>query len=325
MDHAIEAEDSRSDAGDSGYSDTLVSTESLRTSVYAYEEENGRTYHAYHAGKYHVPNDAGEQERMDLHYHAMRLSIGDRLFHAPVTTLDGVLDVGCGTGIWCMDMGDEYPAASVIGFDLSPIQPSFVPPNVQFEVADADEDWTYGHNRFDLVHTRFMNGFSVRSWPHLYQQAMESLRPGGWIENQELDVQVLSDDNTMPEDSKVQEWVRLWNEGMGVVGMTGRCDPEVLAQQMREAGFINVHVKRYKMPIGPWPKDPALKEAGVYGLVAILDGMQGLSIKIFTNCLGWSVEQLEVFLAEVRKEWKRRGMHTYWPCFVIMGQKPPAS
>jgi len=43
MDHAIEAEDSRSDAGDSGYSDTLVSTESLRTSVYAYEEENGRT------------------------------------------------------------------------------------------------------------------------------------------------------------------------------------------------------------------------------------------------------------------------------------------
>ena len=42
---------------------------------------------------------------------------------------------------------------------------------------------------------------------------------------------------------------------------------------MRDAGFVNVHRKKYKMPIGPWPKTPMLKEAGRFGLVALLDGM----------------------------------------------------
>lgn len=32
-----------------------------------------------------------------------------------------MLDVGTGTGMWAIDPADEYPAARVIGFDLSPI------------------------------------------------------------------------------------------------------------------------------------------------------------------------------------------------------------
>ncbi len=38
--------------------------------------------------------------------------------------------------------------------------------------------------------------------------------------------------------------------------------------------------------------------------------------------LGWTVDKLEVYLAEVRKELKRGHMHTYWPAYIIMGQKP---
>ncbi|KIX05642.1 uncharacterized protein Z518_03614 [Rhinocladiella mackenziei CBS 650.93] len=324
MEFSIEPEawDSLSAADDSGYSEGSYSLHSVQSSIYNYEMENGRTYHAYHAGKYHVPNDDGEQERMDLSYHSMRLSIENKPFHAPLESPTDILDVGTGTGIWAMDVADEFPAASVIGFDLSPIQPTFVPPNLQFEILDADERWEYGSSRFDLVHTRFMNGFSIKSWPHFYREAWKCLKPGGWVENQEFDCVVLSDDNTIPTDSKLSEWVTLWNEGMGMMGMTGRIDPEKMASAMREAGFVNVKIKPYKMPIGPWPKDPRLKEAGVYGLVALLDGMQGLSMKVFVNFLGWSVEQLEVYLAEVRKELKRGHMHSYWPNFVIIGQKP---
>lgn len=50
---------------DSGYNETQMSTASVTSSIYAYEQENGRTYHAYKAGKYVMPNDDGEQERMD--------------------------------------------------------------------------------------------------------------------------------------------------------------------------------------------------------------------------------------------------------------------
>ena len=205
---AADSSDTRSISGDSGYADTDCSTESLRSSVFAYEEEHGRTYHAFHAGKYVVPYDEGEQERMDLHYHSMRLSIQNKLFHAPVGTPTRILDVGTGTGIWAMDVADEFPAAEVIGFDLSPIQPTYVPPNLQFEVLDAEETWDFGENRFSLVHNRYMNGFSLKNWPHFYKEAFACLKPGDWVENQEFDAVIVSDDNTIPQDSVVQRWAR---------------------------------------------------------------------------------------------------------------------
>ena len=33
-----------------------------------------------------------------------------------------------------MDVADDYPAAQVMGIDLSPIQPSLIPPNLQFQI-----------------------------------------------------------------------------------------------------------------------------------------------------------------------------------------------
>jgi hypothetical protein len=54
-----------SNDADSGYDEEQISTASVTSSILAYQEENGRTYHAYRAGKYVMPNDEGEQERMD--------------------------------------------------------------------------------------------------------------------------------------------------------------------------------------------------------------------------------------------------------------------
>jgi hypothetical protein len=33
-----------------------------------------------------------------------------------------------------MDVADDYPAARVMGIDLSPIQPTAVPPNLEFQI-----------------------------------------------------------------------------------------------------------------------------------------------------------------------------------------------
>lgn len=71
-----------------------------------------------------------EQDREDMK-HAMTVAVcGDKLHFCPLGEHPGrVLDLGTGTGIWAVDMGDAYPSAEVIGVDLSPIQPTFVPPN----------------------------------------------------------------------------------------------------------------------------------------------------------------------------------------------------
>lgn len=54
-----------------------------------------------------------------------------------------------------MVVGDRYPGAEVLGIDLSPIQPSWVPPNVKFLIDDVEAEWLNGDN-WDFVHLRNM-------------------------------------------------------------------------------------------------------------------------------------------------------------------------
>lgn len=48
------------------------------------------------------------------------IALDGRLYTAPLPkeTLQSVLDIGCGTGIWCIDLADEAPHAVVEGFDI---------------------------------------------------------------------------------------------------------------------------------------------------------------------------------------------------------------
>jgi hypothetical protein len=85
---------------DSGYTEQYeLSTASVSSSIYDYEEEYGRSYHAFRRGKYVMPNDDREQERMDIHYHAVRLAFDNRHYFALLQRPTFILDVGTGTGI----------------------------------------------------------------------------------------------------------------------------------------------------------------------------------------------------------------------------------
>jgi ubiquinone/menaquinone biosynthesis C-methylase UbiE len=69
-----------------------------------------------------------------------------------------ILDLGCGTGEWCIEMGERYPNSEVIGTDIANIQARAAPPNVFWELDDAEEEggWTWPDNKFDLVHLRYL-------------------------------------------------------------------------------------------------------------------------------------------------------------------------
>lgn len=74
-----------------------------------------------------MPNDEHEQDRLDMQHQIYRIALDDKLFLAPVTKekLLDVLDVGCGTGIWCIDVADENPQAQVLGIDLRSVCDTF--------------------------------------------------------------------------------------------------------------------------------------------------------------------------------------------------------
>ena len=39
-----------------------------------------------------------------------------------------------------MEVADQYPLVNVVGFDLAPIQPTYIPLNCEFQVADLTQD-----------------------------------------------------------------------------------------------------------------------------------------------------------------------------------------
>ncbi|KAI9802363.1 MAG: hypothetical protein M1833_001869 [Piccolia ochrophora] len=310
---AIEPDDYSQTDGDSAYGDGTESyTTSLASSILNYKYENGRRYHAFRDGEYFLPNDESEQDRLDLIHHLHRLIINGKLHIAPIGKNPGrVLDIGTGTGIWSMEFADEYPSAEVIGTDLSPIQPTCawrVPPNLKIEIDDAETSWAYT-TPFDYIHMRTLHG-SIKDWPKLLVQAYDNLAPGGWIESQEYETTSRTDDDTFPKPSALLNWIENLNKAAATFGKPTNI-AHAMKKYVEDAGFINVTEQIYKVPMSPWAKDPKLKEQGRFNQLAMLESLQAYTLRLFTGVLGWSTEEAEVTLVNVRKELKDQSIHNY--------------
>ena len=67
-----------------------------------------------------------ELDRLDLTHQMLRITMRNKLHFAPFDAKSAkILDVGTGTGIWAIEMADDYPEAEIIGTDLSATQPSW--------------------------------------------------------------------------------------------------------------------------------------------------------------------------------------------------------
>jgi SAM-dependent methyltransferase len=132
------------------------STASLSSSVTAFRMEYGRRYHAFDEDAYWLPNDEEEMSRLDLQHVVWMLCLAGRLYLAPIPTeIERVLDLGTGTGQWAVAYADMHPDVQVIGTDLSPIQPTSVPPNCSFVVENIEADWMF-RKPFDYIHSRVL-------------------------------------------------------------------------------------------------------------------------------------------------------------------------
>lgn len=167
-------------------------------------------------------------------------------------------------GIWCIDFADAHPESEVIGTDLSPIQPKYVPPNCRFEVDDMELDWTYRRNHFDFIHARNISQ-GISDFPRLIRQIYDHTAPGGWVELADLAFTVHSDDDTLAPD--VARYFELLDRAMGLAGRPGYTGRE-LERFLKEGGFKEVTVVAYKQPMGPWPKRRNLKTAGKLALAS---------------------------------------------------------
>ncbi|KAF2690629.1 S-adenosyl-L-methionine-dependent methyltransferase [Lentithecium fluviatile CBS 122367] len=288
---------------------------SATSSVYNFRYENGRRYHAYSEGKYPLPNDEVEKDRLDLQHQAFRLTLDGKLCCAPIREdVQHVLDVGCGTGIWTIEFADDHPSATVIGTDLSPIQPTSVPPNCSFLIDDADQEWLF-HNKFDFIHLRAMVA-AIKDWDRLFEQAYtqhSNLKPGGYLECQEPTFPAFCIDPSLtPETSPILRWGSLFIEAAAKTGLDATA-PRDFSSKLRAAGFVDIQRKNFKWPLGKWAKGAKNKLLGYYVFEDFMDFLPGGTLGLFTRVLKWTREEVELFLAECRREIREeKGRHFYF-------------
>ncbi|KAK3353296.1 S-adenosyl-L-methionine-dependent methyltransferase, partial [Lasiosphaeria hispida] len=292
---------------------------SLASSAVNYPVEHGRRYHAFRSGRYSRPNDEPEMERLLLLHEIMTRVIGG-LYLAPVDKekTKRILDIGTGTGVWAISVAEEFPDATITGNDLSANMPAFVPPNVKFEVDDVESPWL-SESRFDWIFTRYMAA-SIFDWPKLVSTIYENLAPNGWAEFQDFDLQYYSDDASLQPDDPLLVWISTLLDAARTLGREPNPGSK-LAGWVKDAGFKNIVHRRYKVPIGPWPKDPLLKEVGAYNLAQVMGGLEGLSLRLYTGVLMWKAEEVQALLVKVRRDLADPKIHAMFDFHVVYGQK----
>ncbi|KAJ5264666.1 hypothetical protein N7505_007459 [Penicillium chrysogenum] len=209
-------------------------------------------------------------------------------FRAPIgDSPKNILDIGTGQGSWAIDVADLYPSGIGYRPRRGYIPPTRVmdAPELRLEVDDVLREWTWRES-FDFIHMRLMYGaFSPEGWDKLYKQAYECSERAG-------------------RSLRTHETMR---------------------SAIEKTGFVDVHEERYKIPLGPWPKDTLLKEAGHLQYAhwnAVLEGWAMWLLTHFGEPEPWMKEEVQVFLAEVRVELKNPHIHAYEPANRVWARKP---
>ena len=119
-----------------------------------------------------MPADPPEIHRLNDQHYILTAAKDGALHNAPLGPLLAntgakplrILDIGCGSGIWCLQMAERDPQATVVGMDLSAVQPvANKPPNVEWVVGDMEEAWPFAGQSFGFVHLSLVHG-CVADW-----------------------------------------------------------------------------------------------------------------------------------------------------------------
>ncbi|KAJ7264891.1 S-adenosyl-L-methionine-dependent methyltransferase [Mycena haematopus] len=137
---------------------------------------------------YQLPTDEKERERLDLQHQLWSIIFGG--LNAPelkdeinvrMAVRDrpppAVLDVGCGSANWAIEMGNLYPQAQILGVDLAIDHNPHAPPNVQFKQLDITQGLPPTDGGYAIIHARVVTGH-LRDPASFVQAAYAELAPG---------------------------------------------------------------------------------------------------------------------------------------------------
>jgi ubiquinone/menaquinone biosynthesis C-methylase UbiE len=265
---------------------------------------------------YALPKDPQEVRRLDFQHFMIRQEMHGN-YLAPLSRPKSILDVGCGTGRWAMEMAAEFPQANVVGIDL--VLPDSAaslghglerqPENVSFLEADALNGLPFADASFDFVYMRFLfTAIPAAQWPALLDEAIRVTRSQGWIESVESWATM---SEASPGSHTITEWINELLRQRGLDPLIARKVPEM----MHSRGLEQIITR--ELPHTPPERSTRWKQ--IYSTIG-LGTLDIFRTQIISQGIV-TAEQYDLVAATAREEVLSTGA-MFWPAYITYGRRP---
>ncbi|HEU5347115.1 MAG TPA: methyltransferase domain-containing protein [Ktedonobacterales bacterium] len=266
---------------------------------------------------YPLPKDMDEVNRLDFQHFLLRTGLRGN-YAAPIGQQPtDILDVGCGSGRWAMEMAAQFPNARVVGLDLVPPPDEGKslghgldtrPSNYLFAVGNILEGLPFPDASFDFVHQRLLITAIPRDrWPAVIQELARVTRPGGWVE--------------LAECGSAQDggpgYMGLWQSWIDFLAARNVdfTMGKHIGQVLTSGGLANVQQRVLNFPMGNW--------GGRIGRASATDCLAvGKALRAGIIAQGiLSAEQYDALYARAEREFAQSQGRGILPFYVTCGQR----
>ncbi|KAG9222320.1 hypothetical protein CCMSSC00406_0002655 [Pleurotus cornucopiae] len=224
---------------------------------------------------YSLPADDEELDRLDRQ-HLLFIEVMGK-YPRPIRQVltpafpgdtKNVLDLGCGSGSWIMQIARDFPSCDAVAVDLVPMQSTAMPFNCRSEVDDINLGLQHFYDDFDFVHARLISS-GIKDFPALIHEIARTLKPGGLLELMEFDFHAYDrkfQQIVAPIETVDRPWWPRWLAfaEMAVNQRGGTPDAaNHLERWVRTHGaFEEVTYQDHWIPTAPWSRSEPWKHWG---------------------------------------------------------------
>ncbi|RUS15066.1 S-adenosyl-L-methionine-dependent methyltransferase [Endogone sp. FLAS-F59071] len=272
---------------------------------------------------YLIPNHSDDRARLNSQHYQIRFVLQNNQM-APVRKElrrgIKVLDAGCGTGIWSVEMARDYPKSDFTATDINSVFDDTIvdaPTNVRFMLANTLE-LPFEDDTFDYVFQRLQLGsFREKEWPQALQQLIRVTKPGGrtplfFSSSFNNTSAIISIFNLKKKKKKCINMHTVHN----MLGLRGIYPKFALTfnDAFEAAGLQNVQHDHRSIPVGWGP--PEIASISAKNVMSIIEMLK----PTITLTLGLSSKEYDEMSADCVDEFAKH--KTYWNVQFAYGQKP---
>ncbi|KAH8922226.1 S-adenosyl-L-methionine-dependent methyltransferase [Atractiella rhizophila] len=277
-----------------------------------YEPDNQMANQNYLLG-----HGASEEVRLKWQHDALKIILGSN-YVKPLAAASGpkkILDLGYGSGHWCVEMAREFPDAEVIGIDineadLSSMEP--LPPNVSFRNENICNGLSYPDSYFDFVQLRIIP--SIPNRPAVIKEVARILKPGGEFTL----VEFAYHESTSTFPPGLEKWNEIAVMASEKRGVSRNWGPQLKPMLADSDLFTSIEEVVVRVPIGTFSNKPGHQEAGEL----MAKNFLGL---LPVNALGWHIlpyypqPKYDQLVRQIHDEITSNKYELYWPYHFVRG------